>query len=78
MSPERAGDLSDLRPRLRNALRRLPVPTRTVVVLKDVYGWTHPEIAAELGITVTAAKVRLHRGRRKLQEMLSDYYESAS
>ena len=36
------------------------------MVLKDVYGLSHEEIAEELGISVPAAKVRLHRGRKKL------------
>lgn len=50
------------------ALRDLQPGLRAVVVLKDVYGWTHAAIADELGITVTAAKVRLHRARRILRE----------
>ncbi len=36
--------------------------------MKDVYGWTHGEIADELEISVTAAKVRLHRARRILRD----------
>ena len=43
-----------------------------VVVLKDVYDLSHEAIADELGITVAAAKVRLHRGRRKLRDVLYD------
>ncbi len=50
------------------ALGQLPVSLRTVVVMKDVYGWTHGEIADELEISVTAAKVRLHRARRILRD----------
>ena len=42
------------------------------MVLKDVYGLPHEAIAAELGISVAAAKVRLHRGRKRLREMLDD------
>jgi RNA polymerase sigma-70 factor (ECF subfamily) len=33
-----------------------------------VYDLSHEAIAAELGISETAAKVRLHRARRKLRE----------
>ncbi len=51
-------------------------PQRSVVVLKDVYGWTHHEVAESLGITVTAAKVRLHRAHLKLREQLRDVEES--
>ena len=41
-----------------------------LVVLKDVYGLSHEEIAEELGISVAAAKVRLHRGRKRLRDLL--------
>jgi len=41
-----------------------------VVVLKDVYGLSHEDIAQELDITVAAAKVRLHRGRRRMRDLL--------
>ena len=78
MTPERAGELSELRPRLEAALRVLPTGTRTVVVLKDVYDWSHPEIAAHLDISVTAAKVRLHRGRKRLRDELWPYMEETS
>ncbi|HEY7938230.1 MAG TPA: sigma-70 family RNA polymerase sigma factor, partial [Acidimicrobiales bacterium] len=56
--------------RIAAALDQLPAKLRAVVVLKDVYGLPHEEIADELGITVSAAKVRLHRARRKLREDL--------
>ena len=41
-------------------------------MLKDVYDLSHEAIADELGITVAAAKVRLHRARRKLRDVLYD------
>lgn len=72
--PEVAGEIIELRGRLRHALDRLPDNQREVVVLKDIYGWAHAEIADSLGISVTAAKVRLHRARARLA---SDLEESA-
>jgi RNA polymerase sigma-70 factor (ECF subfamily) len=78
LSPERAGEVSELRPHLEAALEVLPVGTRTVVVLKDVYGWSHPEIAEHLDISVTASKVRLHRGRKRLRDELWPYVENTS
>jgi RNA polymerase sigma-70 factor, ECF subfamily len=59
-----------LRHHLTEALRRLPTGLRQVVVLRDVYDLPHDAIAQELGISVTAAKVRLHRARRRLREDL--------
>lgn len=78
LTPEKAGELSLLRPRLEAALRILAPGTRTVVVLKDIYGWSHPEIAEHLNISVTAAKVRLHRGRKRLRDELWSYLEETS
>ena len=58
------------RNRLNDALRELPPRLRAVVVLRDVYDLPHEAIAAELGISESAAKVRLHRARKKLRENL--------
>ncbi|HEX3839471.1 MAG TPA: sigma-70 family RNA polymerase sigma factor [Acidimicrobiales bacterium] len=55
------------RDRLVRALRALPLAQRTVIVLRDVYGLTHEEIATELGISGAATRVRLHRARRQLR-----------
>jgi RNA polymerase sigma-70 factor (ECF subfamily) len=52
------------------ALDQLPPSMRTTVILKDVYGLSHEDIAAETGISVAAAKVRLHRGRKRLRDLL--------
>ena len=70
--PEVAGELLELRGRLRMALDRLPEGQRQVVVMKDVYGWSHAEIAESMGISVTAAKVRLHRARARLARDLEE------
>lgn len=70
--PEVAGEILELRGRLRYALDRLPEAQREVVVLKDIYGWSHAEIADSMGITVTAAKVRLHRARARLARDLEE------
>ena len=63
-----AGSLE--RDRVSAALAELPDALRAVVVLRDVYDLPHEAIAAELGITEGAAKVRLHRARKKLRERL--------
>jgi RNA polymerase sigma-70 factor (ECF subfamily) len=68
--PQLRADAEDLRIRLRAALDALPPRLRSVVVLRDVYDLPHEAIAAELGISETAAKVRLHRARNKLRDQL--------
>lgn len=72
--PELATENSELLVRLSAALEELPPRLRNLVVLKDVYGLSHEDIAEELGISVTAAKVRLHRGRKRMRDLL---YEEA-
>ena len=73
--PERAAETTELRAKLAAALNDLNPTHRSVVVLKDVYGWTHNEVAESLGITVTAAKVRLHRAHLRLREQLHELEE---
>jgi RNA polymerase sigma-70 factor (ECF subfamily) len=68
--PEAAAESALLLGQLSDAIAQLPPKVRSVVVLKDVYGLSHEAIAEELGISVAAAKVRLHRGRRKLRDIL--------
>lgn len=70
--PEFAGEIADMRGRLRTALDRLPDSQRRIVVMKDIHGWSHAEIAESAGITVTAAKVRLHRARARLARFLEE------
>lgn len=68
--PESVLSAADERGRLAAALGVLPDALRAVVVLRDVYDLPHREIAKELGISQSAAKVRLHRGRRLLRERI--------
>jgi RNA polymerase sigma-70 factor (ECF subfamily) len=81
VDPSEQADRVALRDRLTVALAELPPRLRAVVVLRDVYDLSHEAIAAELGISESAAKVRLHRARRKLRERLlplaSDEHEGA-
>lgn len=75
--PEQMAESSAELERVGRALDDLPAKLRAVVVLKDVYGLSHEAIGEELGISVGAAKVRLHRGRRRLQEAVSEDPRSA-
>ncbi len=55
---------------VREYVDRLPPDYRTVVVLSELEELSDREIADVLGITVEAAKMRLHRARARLREML--------
>lgn len=57
---------------VREFVDRLPPEYRTVIVLKEVEGLTNREIADILEISVDASKIRLHRARAQLKQLLSD------
>jgi RNA polymerase sigma-70 factor (ECF subfamily) len=68
--PERALDLED-------ALSRLSPGYRAVVVLHDVYGYTHAEIGELLGVEAGTSKSQLARGRQALRALLGAVREGA-
>jgi RNA polymerase sigma-70 factor (ECF subfamily) len=68
IDPVNRSESASLRDAVQKALAALPPKLRTVVVLRDIYDLSHEVIAAELGISVSAAKVRLHRARHRLRD----------
>jgi RNA polymerase sigma-70 factor (ECF subfamily) len=60
-----------LRRRLRLEIDALDPEDRALLLLFDLEGYTHEEIAALLGITPGASRVRLHRVRARLRERLA-------
>ena len=52
---------------LERAVATLPPRARAVLVLHDVEGWKHEEIAQELGMAVGSSKAQLHRARGLLR-----------
>ncbi|HEV8363133.1 MAG TPA: RNA polymerase sigma factor [Gemmatimonadaceae bacterium] len=63
----------ELRERLTRAIEALPTGARASVILHDIEGYTHVEIAAMLGIAVGTSKARLFDARVKLRQALADY-----
>jgi RNA polymerase sigma-70 factor (ECF subfamily) len=53
-------------------MAELPEGQRVVLLLKDVYGLSCREIGEEVGIEEGAVKVRLHRARKRLRELLDE------
>ena len=70
--PELVAINSDLSVVLRKALNQIPLEQRIIVELKNIEGRSHKEIADYLDISVTAAKVRLHRAHQKLRNILEE------
>jgi RNA polymerase sigma-70 factor (ECF subfamily) len=55
---------------VRRRLAELPDTLRVAVVLRDIEEWSNEEVAEALGVSVPAAKARIHRGRMRLRELL--------
>ncbi len=62
------GELRDLA----KAVDRLPEGARHVFVLHGVYGYSHDEAAAMLGIATGTSKAQMHRARRLLTQQLEE------
>lgn len=67
-----AGQRTALGLDLERAVATLPPRARAVLVLHDVEGWKHEEIAAELGMAVGSSKAQLHRARGLLRTRLGE------
>lgn len=69
-SPDRDAERSLLRGRLSEALGGLTPVQREVVLLHDLEGWTHREIARTLDVAEATSRYHLFRGRRALRDLL--------
>ncbi|WP_290887137.1 sigma-70 family RNA polymerase sigma factor [Arenimonas sp.] len=67
-----AGQRTALGLDLERAVATLPPRARAVLVLHDIEGWKHEEIAAELGMAVGSSKAQLHRARGLLRVRLGE------
>jgi RNA polymerase sigma-70 factor (ECF subfamily) len=64
--------------RLERALAALPLRYREVVLLISVEGFDAPQVAEMLGLSQTAVRKRLSRGRAMLERTLADPFEPES
>ncbi|MFL5606430.1 MAG: RNA polymerase sigma factor, partial [Gemmatimonadaceae bacterium] len=70
-SVEPEGERALLAASIEEAAAKLSPGARTVFLLHDVEGYTHEEIAAELGITSGGSKSQLFKARAKLRVLLA-------
>lgn len=61
---------NEIRDLVRATIDRLPETYRTVLVLRDIEELDTSEVATMLGVTANAVKIRLHRARQALRQLL--------
>ncbi|NHZ71904.1 MAG: sigma-70 family RNA polymerase sigma factor [Aquificales bacterium] len=74
-TPEQIAEKEETMARLNEAIADLPPGERQALLLVYRDGLNHRQTADELGISLSAVKVRVHRGRRRLQAMLTSVAE---
>jgi RNA polymerase sigma-70 factor (ECF subfamily) len=72
-TPRRAAGLTELQEKLNEALMKLSESHRLVVVMHDVQGLSHEEIAEAMDCNVGTVRSRLFYARQQLQGFLADY-----
>ncbi len=72
-TPRREAGLSELQEKLNAAMLKLSEPHRLVVVLHDVQGQSHEEIAKIMDCNIGTVRSRLFYARQQLQGYLNDY-----
>ena len=74
-TPQRDAGLTELQEKLNGALLKLSEPHRIVVVMHDVQGQSHEEIAKVMDCNVGTVRSRLFYARQQLQSELAEYLQ---
>lgn len=74
-APDRVAEMSELRGVLEAALAQLPEVQRQVVLLHDLEGWKHREIAERLHLPSGTVRSHLHFARKALRHVLGSMPE---
>lgn len=77
-SPYEQAVQQELRERVEAMLRQVPEAFRTVVVLREIEGFTYEEIAEILQVNLGTVKSRLTRGRAALKALLMPAAKSST
>jgi len=72
LRPDQLLERSEMSDCVLRFLIELPEAYRRVLILHDLQGYTAPEIAPTLGLSVDNVKIRLHRARVRLRATLSE------
>lgn len=70
-SPLDSAERAESRERVERALRSVPEPYRTTLILRDIEGFVYEEVAEMQGVSLGTVKSRLVRGRSFLKALLN-------
>ena len=71
--PTAGAEQAEIREEIFAALQKLSPDQREAFVLKHVEGWPYEDMSERLDVSVSALKMRVHRARDELQELLKRY-----
>jgi RNA polymerase sigma-70 factor, ECF subfamily len=77
LAPEFGQEQSFLREMLEKAIASLPEDFREPFILREFDGFSYSEIAEMTGTTLAITKVRIHRAKQKMREILRPYLHEA-
>lgn len=72
---DKSAELGELQKKLNESLQKLSEDHRAVVVLYDIDGMAHADIAKVLGCSEGTVRSRLHYAHQNLQKLLNNYLE---
>ncbi len=70
--PHRDFERSNIQVRVEEEMAKLPLTFREAVVLRDIQELSYDEISTILSVPLGTVKSRVNRGRKRLQEKLTD------
>lgn len=76
-NPQEVVERQELVRLVREAVQQLPASYRDIITLRDLEARSTEEVAARLGISEINVRVRLHRARQALRDLLHPYLSTA-
>jgi len=73
-NPQKIAEIQDRKRIVHHAIDQLPADYRTIIILRDIEELSTAEVAAMLNVSEGAARVRLHRARQALRQILDEYF----
>lgn len=74
--PEQLAETGQLVALVESAMEQLPERQRTVLLLRDVRGWTSEEVRNALDLSETNQRVLLHRARARVRSLLEPHLQA--